>query len=72
MAGYAVLWRIAGFSIGTFVYFITQTKLLDPSRSLKQITGASLLFTALLMVVFSGMFRVSFNEPVLNIIRKLF
>jgi len=72
MTGYAVLWRVAGFSIGTFVYFITQTKLLDPSRSLKQIAVASLLFTALLMVVFSSMFRVSFNEPVLDIIRKLF
>lgn len=72
MVGYALLWRFAGFSLGTFVYFAAQTKVLDPARSLKQILLVSLAFTALLVVVFSTLFRVSFNEPLVELAGKLF
>jgi uncharacterized membrane protein len=66
---YAALWNLIGFSLSTFVYFIVQTKVLDPKKPVWRIALISLIAVVIMNVVFVQIFRVSFPEPLLSLIR---
>lgn len=66
---YALLWNVIGFSLSTFVYFIVQTKVLDSKKALWRIALVSLIAVVAMNVIFVAIFRVSFPEPLLTLIR---
>jgi|SRR5690554_516932 len=65
---YTSLWNVIGFTLSSFLYFSFQSKVLEPNRGWKQVILVSLGFTAACVVLFTVLFKVSFPEPLYDLI----
>jgi hypothetical protein len=65
---YALLWNLIGFILCTFIFFVAESKTLEPSRSWKQVLLVSFIFTVGCVLLFRQLFYISFPEPLLDLI----
>lgn len=62
---YALAWKYVSFSIATLAYIFVQAKVLDHELKWRNCFFVSLLATAIVLVIFRVVFKVSLNENLL-------
>ena len=65
---YAVCWNIIGFGLSSFLFFVAESIVLDRERPIWQALLLGVIMTAVIYFAFGFVFRVSFPEPLLDLI----
>ncbi len=64
---YAIAWNIIGFILSSIAFFYVESRVLDNEKPWWQVLLLSLGYTAIVYVVFGLAFRVSFPEPIFEL-----
>lgn len=68
---YALSWKYIGFTIGTFIFFLVESRYLSKKHPLWMTVLLALILTVFMYVVFAIFFKVSFPDPLMNAIRGI-
>ena len=65
---YALMWNVIGFSLSTFLFFFGESWYLDRKRPVWLTALLALAVTAVMYIVFTIFFKVSFPDRLMNML----
>lgn len=66
---YAALWEVIGFTLSTLLFVFAESYMLDRKRPIWLTAAVAIGATVIMYVVFGMMFKVSFPDPFMDMIR---
>ncbi|MGI6028675.1 MAG: tripartite tricarboxylate transporter TctB family protein [Candidatus Heteroscillospira sp.] len=71
ICAYAAMWNVIGFTLSTFIFVLAESLMLDRSRPMKLTVLIAVIACVVMYVVFGVFFKVSFPDPLMDMIRGI-